>query len=259
MSFLDVIDAGINTYFACRPRRKPPQTGIDQVLLIAHRGAHGKTLQCVENTDAAFALALQLGCWGIELDVHVTADGVVVVNHDPDLKRLWGVDLVIKEISFTQLRACAPVVPSLAEVVERYGQSMHLFIELKAPFSNERALLAALRPLIPCVNYHIISLDEMSLASLSGFPRESLLLVAGHNNVRRFCELSLQKKYGGVLGHYLLLNEAKINQLHSAQQMVGVGFVDSKFSLYREVKRGVSWVFSNNVAGVSGSLGTKDN
>jgi glycerophosphoryl diester phosphodiesterase len=203
MSFLDFVDLGINTYFACRPRKNPPQTRLDHVKLIAHRGAHGRKSQCIENTDAAFALALQLGCWGIELDVHVTADGVVVVHHDPDLNRLWGVNLAIRDITFQQLRACAPLVPSLAEVVQRYGQSMHLFIELKAPITAERELLTILQPLTPCVNYHIISLDEATLATLSGFPTKSLLLVAQHNNTKRFCELSLQNNYGGVLGHYL--------------------------------------------------------
>jgi glycerophosphoryl diester phosphodiesterase len=56
-------------------------------LIIAHRGASAER---PENTLAAFARALELGVDAIELDVHVTRDGVPVVFHDDTLQRLTG-------------------------------------------------------------------------------------------------------------------------------------------------------------------------
>jgi glycerophosphoryl diester phosphodiesterase len=53
-------------------------------LNIAHRGASG---EAPENTLAAFELALRQGAKGIELDVHLSSDGVPVVIHDPHLRR----------------------------------------------------------------------------------------------------------------------------------------------------------------------------
>lgn len=53
-------------------------------LNIAHRGARG---HAAENTLAAFELAAKLGAHMFELDVHLTADGQVVVHHDDDLLR----------------------------------------------------------------------------------------------------------------------------------------------------------------------------
>jgi glycerophosphoryl diester phosphodiesterase len=47
--------------------------------IIGHRGA---PRDHPENTLAAFLRALELGATGVELDVHVTGDGVVVVHHD---------------------------------------------------------------------------------------------------------------------------------------------------------------------------------
>jgi glycerophosphoryl diester phosphodiesterase len=47
---------------------------------IAHRGAKR---ELPENTIPAFALAFERGADAIELDVHATADGIVIVNHDP--------------------------------------------------------------------------------------------------------------------------------------------------------------------------------
>lgn len=54
------------------------------MLVIAHRGASG---HAPENTRAAFEKALAMGARAIELDVHQTHDGEIVVAHDDDLKR----------------------------------------------------------------------------------------------------------------------------------------------------------------------------
>jgi glycerophosphoryl diester phosphodiesterase len=53
-------------------------------LQIAHRGARA---YAPENTLPAFEKAAQLGCHMVELDVHLSADGALVVHHDDDLRR----------------------------------------------------------------------------------------------------------------------------------------------------------------------------
>ena len=53
-------------------------------IIIGHRGAAG---EAPENTLASFALALEQGAQAIELDVHVTKDGEIVVCHDETLDR----------------------------------------------------------------------------------------------------------------------------------------------------------------------------
>ena len=255
MDILQHIEQLIDVCVAYWPRRRPSALiNSSNIKLVAHRGGHESALLIRENTLAAFDRALSLGCYGIEFDVHASADGVLVVNHDPTLKRLWGHDLAINKLRFNELRALVPAIPSLAEVVALYGKRMHLFIELKAPFVSVRALAEDLQALVPCVDYHLICLDETVLPSLFLFPKESLLLVPTHNNVKKLCQISLQQQYGGVLGHYLLLNNRKINQLQLANQVAGVGFVNSKFSLYRELNRGVHLLFTNNAATVASCL-----
>lgn len=248
---LTVTEKIINRYFASAPRRKPFSKNSDQALLVAHRGAHDNAKGIIENTHAAFELAKEVGCWGIELDVQATADNVLVVNHDPTLNRLWGHDVAIAKLTFNELRALESNIPSLAEVVEYYGSSMHLFIELKAPFNNEEALVQTLKDLSPGKDYHLLSLDALIFSHLSQFPKYSLLLVAVHNNIKEFCNLSLNENYGGLLGSYLLLTNKQIKRLKEANQAYGVGFVDSKYSLYRELKRGIYWVFTNRAVDVS--------
>lgn len=248
---LNLLQKTVDGYFALVPRDKPSMEIVRTARLIAHRGAHNNAQGIIENTLAAFNLAKELGCWGIEFDVRVTADKVLVVNHDATLKRLWGHDRAIVNMSFDELRALVPDVPTLNEVVAAYGDSMHLFIELKTPFQDEDILVQALNGLSAGKNYHLLTLNSEIFDSLSQFPKKALLLVASHNNVHQFCNISLNENYGGVLGHYFLINNKIINQLKAAKKIVGVGMVDSKYSLYRELNRGINWLFTNRAEEVN--------
>lgn len=71
------------------------------VPLIAHRGQSGLER---ENTCAAFVAAGNRGYFGIETDIHRTADGRFIVVHDDDARRVAGVDAVIEETDFEVLR-----------------------------------------------------------------------------------------------------------------------------------------------------------
>lgn len=72
------------------------------IKMIAHRGLSGLER---ENTCPAFVAAGVKSYYGIETDVHVTADGKIIVIHDDDLKRIAGVDMVVEESNFDDLRA----------------------------------------------------------------------------------------------------------------------------------------------------------
>src|SRR4029079_15621295 len=76
-------------------------------LVLGHRGA---SAVAPENTVAAFTRARELGADGVELDVRRTADGVLVVHHDPEVP---GIGL-IASTSSTDLRAARPEIPTLA-------------------------------------------------------------------------------------------------------------------------------------------------
>ncbi|MFI5351945.1 MAG: glycerophosphodiester phosphodiesterase [Candidatus Binatales bacterium] len=69
---------------------------------IAHRGDSGAV---PENTIASFRAAAQLGCDCMELDVHMTRDGEVVVSHDGELKRMCGRDRTIAGLTWPELSA----------------------------------------------------------------------------------------------------------------------------------------------------------
>jgi glycerophosphoryl diester phosphodiesterase len=80
-------------------------------VVLAHRGANGVE---PENTLAAFRRALELGADGVELDVHRTADGGLVVHHDAAAP---GVGL-LADLTTDAVRASAPQIPTLAEALD---------------------------------------------------------------------------------------------------------------------------------------------
>jgi len=118
------------------------------VELIAHRGMPRKAR---ENTLAGFALAVSAGAHGIELDVHATADGIVIVHHDPALPPPPGAPHgaagpTIRSLTFAQLRhetLHGREIPSLGEALACIGGRAVAYVEIKAP-DIERAVVEEL-------------------------------------------------------------------------------------------------------------------
>ncbi|MFI3167560.1 MAG: glycerophosphodiester phosphodiesterase family protein [Bacillota bacterium] len=68
---------------------------------IAHRGLHNGILP--ENSMGAYRAAMQAG-FPVEIDVHLTTDGKVVIFHDHNTKRVCGVDMEVEKSTFAQLQ-----------------------------------------------------------------------------------------------------------------------------------------------------------
>lgn len=72
------------------------------VRMIAHRGVSGLER---ENTNAAFVAAGNRSYYGVETDVHRTADGKFIVIHDDTTDRVAGISCTVEETDFDTLRA----------------------------------------------------------------------------------------------------------------------------------------------------------
>lgn len=97
---------------------RPPATAL-VTAVVAHRGAHHGVR---ENTLAAMAAALALGVDGVEFDVRPSADGALVVHHDPVLGG--------RAVSHTPRADLPGWVPTLAEVLEA-TRSVTAHVEVK--------------------------------------------------------------------------------------------------------------------------------
>ena len=237
-----------DTALARWPRPAPDAWRMTGARIVSHRGEHDNR-QVFENTLSAFDRAAAAGVWGIEFDLRWTADRQAVVFHDADLRRLAGRSMRLADATLAELKDVFPALPTLAEVVARYGKRCHLMIEIKAesypdPLIRSATLAHLLSPLTPVADYHLMSLDPDMFRHFGFVPRTCLVPIAWAD-VRTFSRLALERGYGGVAGHFLLVGRRHITRHHQHGQTVGCGMVESRRCLYREVGRGVDWIFTN--------------
>ncbi|HHW94902.1 MAG TPA: glycerophosphodiester phosphodiesterase [Mogibacterium sp.] len=113
--------------------------------MYAHRGYHDKT-NIPENSMAAFRRAVEHGMPS-ELDVHLIADGSLVIFHDEELERMTGVKGRIEDYDIESLRRLHlyetdEKIPTLDEVLDLYEDTgLELLIELKVARGNYKALV----------------------------------------------------------------------------------------------------------------------
>ncbi len=104
------------------------------MLVIAHRGASAVE---PENTLRAFARSIQMGAQMIELDLHRTRDGHVVVIHDDELSHTTNACGRVSQLSFDEVRQAdagkGERVPTLQETLELTRGRVQLYLEIKAP------------------------------------------------------------------------------------------------------------------------------
>jgi len=124
------------------------------VKVIAHRGdLHAAP----ENTTASIRAAIDQGVDAVEIDVQLTKDGVVVLNHDYTLERVAGVPLAVHDLTYPELLALdirgawtgmpAERIATLAEALQETKGKTKLVIELK-PYGDADALARSTAELV---------------------------------------------------------------------------------------------------------------
>jgi len=237
-----------DTVMAAIPRRPSPLPALRRCKLVSHRGEHDNR-RVFENTLPAFHQARDHGVWGIECDIRWSADLVPLILHDADARRVFGSALSPARERFAGLRAQLPQIPTLAELLAEFGGRTHLMLELKAehfphPARQRQILREQLAGLEPGRDYHLLALDP-DLFSLAPFVPPACCLPVSQLSVARLSDTAVEAGYGGLLGHFLLLNERLRRRHARAGQHIGTGFVTSRNCLMRELNRGVEWIFSN--------------
>lgn len=105
--------------------------------MFAHRGYHCIEKGIPENSMKAFRAAIKNN-YGIELDVHLTLDGNLVVFHDDTLSRVCGRPGSVEGATLEHLKSCRLLgtserIPLLSEVLSLVDGKVPLLIELKIP------------------------------------------------------------------------------------------------------------------------------
>lgn len=138
-------------------------------LIIAHRGA---TKQATENSMKAFEEAYQIGADGIELDIHLTQDGHLVVTHDENVKKYTGENIDVCRVSLAKIKSLnlkgGEKIPTLNEVLDAFAKKfsvINIEVKLSTPFTNgvEKKLVELLRQFNLSENIYISSFNIFCL------------------------------------------------------------------------------------------------
>jgi len=105
------------------------------MIIIGHRGAKGLA---PENTLAAVKTALNLGVDEIEIDVRVTKDSVVILNHDPFIPGHLGQEFWITHHTYSELKEHKPDLATLDEVIKLVRRKKTLLVEVSPTSTSNR-------------------------------------------------------------------------------------------------------------------------
>lgn len=125
-----------------RKKYSPIHSGYHSPLIIGHRGASG---YCPENTMASYYKAIEMGVDFLEVDIHLSKDGVLVVHHDPTLDRTTNGKGNLRDYTAAELlkldagswfhsRFKNERIPLLSEVLKTFlSDDIGIIIEIKHP------------------------------------------------------------------------------------------------------------------------------
>ena len=227
-----------------------------EIKMIAHRGLSGLER---ENTCPAFVAAGVKSYYGIETDVHVTKDGKIIVYHDDNLSRLVGMDKVVEDCTFDELRALR--LKDTDDVTSRADLFMPT-LEEYIGICKKYDKVAVLELKNPMAEKYIYAIAE-TIKAMDWFEKTIFISFAGENLV------VLKKAYPTATAQFLTettsdadfnfmlendldadlfegtVNKEFVDRLHAAGKNVNVWTVDTIERAEFVKECGVDFITSN--------------
>lgn len=224
--------------------------------LIAHRGLSGIEK---ENTNSAFVAAGNRSYYGIETDIHKTADGRFVVIHDESLERVGGEKILVENVSLNVSQSVVlfdkdgtkdrydlrvSTLENYLQICKKYEK--HSVLELKSNFTDEEIakIIDIIKEQGHLENVTFISFDYENLKKIKKvLPNQSaqyLFWEIKDEIVNRLVEDKID-----VDVYYKALTEENIQMLHSKGLKVNCWTVDDKKIAQDLVKWGIDLITTN--------------
>ena len=230
-------------------------SGSSLPIIEAHRG---DSANAPENTLAAFRAAVALPVRWIELDVHPTRDGVLVVIHDDTVDRTTDGSGAVGELTLEALcrldagswfdaRFVGERIPTLAEVVDLVGPTdTRLNIEIKSPppgLDVAQPVVDLLRQAGKEGEYVVSSFDLSVLLEVQALAPEITLALIGHG--AGILAPALDHGLPWIHAYHGTLDQAIIADAHAGGLRVNAWTVDDPSTLASWVARGLDKVCTN--------------
>ena len=227
-----------------------------QTKMVAHRGLSGIEL---ENTNASFIAAGNRSYYGIETDIHVTADGRFVIFHDDTTGRICDEDLRVEDTDYAVLRAlhlndkygdrerADTLIPSLKEYIstcKRYDKTAVLELKNAMEKNDIAKIIKEIKELGWLERVIFISFSFQNML----YVRE---LEPGHP--AQFLMNEFQPDMPQVLGahgldvdiEYSVLTEERIRAFHEHGVKVNCWTCDDRDFAENLAKWGIDYITSN--------------
>lgn len=225
-------------------------------LVVAHRGLSGIEK---ENTNSAFVAAGNRSYYGIETDIHRTADGHFVVMHDDNLKRVAGEGISVNDVSLKTLQSVVffdvdntkdridlrpATLENYISICKKYEK--HSVLELKDDFTDEE--IAKILDIIKGYDYldnvTFISFIYENLTKIRKIiPTQSAQFLFVEMKEEIINEIIADRLDADV--YFKNLTEDVVKKLHAAGLKVNCWTVNEKEDAERLVKMGVDYITTN--------------
>lgn len=225
--------------------------------MIAHRGLSG--IEC-ENTAAAFVAAgNRKSYFGIETDVHKTADGNYIIIHDDETGRVAEENLNVEKNPFSDLRKirlddkdgkiredlCLPTLDEYLRICKKYDKIGVL--ELKNAFLREdiESIAEIVRSEYNVERMIFIQFDYQNLVFLRELEKNAKIQFLCGCDINEDLTEKLKKYNFGIDTYYEKLDEENIKLLHANGIEINCWTVDDPKYAEKLVGWGVDYITSN--------------
>jgi glycerophosphoryl diester phosphodiesterase len=227
---------------------------VQVIEVFAHRGS----AQVVrENTVAAFAAAVALGADGIELDVHLTADGVVAVHHDAEVPGRGR----ISELTSTELPDWLPALPQALDACRPLRVNIEMKNELETWTARDDLLAAKVAELA-------VSREEVDALVVSSFSLRAIgavraraprvataLLVEPADSAADALATAHDHGHGALHPFFLAVDQALVDAAKAVGMAIRPWTVDDPGLIAALAEIGVDAVITNDVTAALEALG----
>ena len=237
------------------------------IAIAAHRG-HWTAPEAgrAQNSVAALRAAQRIGCWGSELDIHLSGDHIVVVNHD-DTRA----GLPVQKSAYSELRGLLLVngepLPTLCEYLAQglATDKTVLVIELKEQYSEEWEIRLIDKTIESLKLYGLFDPERVMFISFSHHICRRLAEAApGFTNQYLRGDLSPEVLHregiNGIDYHFSAFDRHPewVEEAHRLGMSVNVWTVDKEEDIRRMIGLGVDCITTNDPLLVRQLLGTRE-
>lgn len=177
--------------------------------IFAHRGFSGKY---PENTMLAFEKAVEIGVDGIELDVHLTKDNVLVIIHDEDIKRTCNGEGLVKDMTYEELMQ----FDASATYAGAYGINRIPTLREYFELVKDTDLITNIELKTGIFEYPTIEQRVIDMIKEYGLEKKIILSSFNHYTILRCAEIAPEIKRG-FLSESWLINYGKYTADNNVQ------------------------------------------